>query len=55
MLTPSQGNFVIGREKDFSRLLAEAFTNLILSLAQNVYFILGRSVVLHSRLVEAKL
>ena len=46
---------VTGQEKDFSRLLAEPFTNLILSLTQNVYFLLGRSVVLHSRLVEARL
>jgi hypothetical protein len=54
MLTSTRGNVVTCQEKDPSRLLAEAFTDLILPLAQSVYLILGRGVVLHSRLVEAE-
>jgi hypothetical protein len=36
----------------FSRLLAEAVTNLVLPLTQSIYLIFGSSVVLHRHLVE---
>jgi hypothetical protein len=46
------GNLNPMKKNISSRLLTEAVTDLVLPLTQSIYFILGRSVVLHRHLVE---